>query len=235
MIMSQSFQATLLFVFLTFLFGVTFTPVLPVFDIAEVQAATPKKRSPAAKNRQPVKKTTASGKAKTHKNLIRGKQVGTKAKSKKSANKSGVSGLSRKNKAKEAKNSQEVTKGVAGSIRNVNPTKGTQNCVNCSIATDATLAGRPTSALPGSPTSIRTLEKHFGGKFGAAVSRSEIKNSLLRAGDGARGIVFGSRGNQTGHVFNVVNQKGTIRFLDGQTGKTANLSGFQSLHLLRTN
>ncbi|MFW5443462.1 MAG: toxin glutamine deamidase domain-containing protein [Methylococcaceae bacterium] len=123
---------------------------------------------------------------------------------------------------------------MAGSIRNVNPTKGKQNCVNCSIATDSTLAGRPASALPGQPASVRTLEKNFGGKFGAATSKSGIEGALLKSGDGARGIVFGSRGSQTGHVFNVVNQKGTIRFLVGQTGKVANLDGFNSLHLLKT-
>ncbi len=41
---------------------------------------------------------------------------------------------------------------VAGSIKNVNPgypdSGRTHNCVNCAVATDATLAGNPTSALP---------------------------------------------------------------------------------------
>lgn len=123
----------------------------------------------------------------------------------------------------------------AGSIRNVNPTKGTQNCVNCSIATDATLAGRSASALPGKPTNIGVLEKSFGAKFGPATSISGIENTMLSAGNGARGIVFGSRGSQTGHVFNVVNQNGIIRFLDGQTGKAASFKGFNNFHLLRTN
>lgn len=40
---------------------------------------------------------------------------------------------------------------------------------------------------------------------------------------------------QPGHVFNVVNQNGVARFLDGQTGKPANLSNFKTLQLLRTN
>lgn len=58
----------------------------------------------------------------------------------------------------------------------------------------------------------------------------------FRTTDGARGIVFGSRGpGETGHMFNVVNQNGTVRFLDGQTGKPADLGGYTSLHLLRTN
>ncbi|WP_410900999.1 toxin glutamine deamidase domain-containing protein, partial [Pseudoalteromonas sp. SIMBA_162] len=40
---------------------------------------------------------------------------------------------------------------------------------------------------------------------------------------------------QPGHVFNVVNQNGTIRFLDGQTGKVVDLSKFTSFKFLRTN
>ncbi|WP_436293029.1 MULTISPECIES: toxin glutamine deamidase domain-containing protein [unclassified Variovorax] len=32
-------------------------------------------------------------------------------------------------------------------------------------------------------------------------------------------MVFGSRGSEVGHVFNVVNQGGVVRFLDGQTGR----------------
>jgi RHS repeat-associated protein len=130
---------------------------------------------------------------------------------------------------------------LAGSIRNVNPgfpTAGrTTNCVNCSIATDATLAGRPASALPGSTTSISVLEKMFGGKFQSVNSQAGIEKALLAAGNGARGIVYGQVGGQSaGHVFNVVNQKGVIRFLDGQTGKAVNyFDKLSNLKLLRTN
>ena len=131
--------------------------------------------------------------------------------------------------------SDDVTKGTAGSVRNVNPTKGTQNCVNCSIATDATLAGRPASALRGSRTSVSVLEKQFGGTFRVVSGRSEIESIVSSAGSGTRGIVFGARGDRTGHVFNVVNQKGTVRFLDGQTGKPASFDGFTSFQFLRTN
>jgi filamentous hemagglutinin len=59
---------------------------------------------------------------------------------------------------------------------------------------------------------------------------------LSAAGPGARGIVFGSRGSgEVGHVFNAVNQKGVVRFLDGQTGQAASLEGYKSFQLLRTN
>lgn len=58
---------------------------------------------------------------------------------------------------------------------------------------------------------------------------------MTNAGSGARGIVFGARGDGVGHVFNVVNQRGTVRFLDGQTGKAASFDGFTSFQFLRTN
>ncbi|MGR2855597.1 filamentous hemagglutinin N-terminal domain-containing protein [Erwinia sp. 1181_3] len=132
---------------------------------------------------------------------------------------------------------------TAGSIKNVNPgypePGRTHNCVNCSVATDATLAGNPASALPvnhknGIPLTV--LEKQYGTKFKYISSPESITQQMASAGSGSRGIVFGSYGpGQPGHVFNVVNQNGTVRFLDGQTGKPANLSKFESFQLLRTN
>lgn len=124
----------------------------------------------------------------------------------------------------------------AGSIRNVNKVGGNMNCVNCAVATDATLAGRPASALGGGPFRISVLEKTFGGKFGPAGPIDNITSGMQAAGPGARGIVFGSRSpGQVGHVFNVVNQNGVIRYLDGQIGGAASLGGFADFRLLRTN
>ena len=124
---------------------------------------------------------------------------------------------------------------VAGSIRNVNPTGGTGNCVNCAIATDAMLAGRKATALPGDPVSIGVLEKVFGGTFRRVNGELAIEAMMSDAGDGARGIVFGARrGQEIGHVWNVVNQKGTVRFLDGQKGVPASFEGYTSIRFLRT-
>jgi Papain fold toxin 1, glutamine deamidase len=74
------------------------------------------------------------------------------------------------------------------------------------------------------------LEQQFGARFSTAISSTGIEQRLLTAGNGARGIVFGSRGpGEVGHVFNVVNQNGVIRFLDGQTGRPAVLNGYRQL------
>jgi len=132
-----------------------------------------------------------------------------------------------------------LTKGageaLAGSIRNVNPTGGSFNCVNCAIATDATLAGRSASAMPGSATPITELETTFGGKF-APATQSEITDALIGAGSGSRGIVFGDLGRgRAGHVWNAVNQNGIVRYLDGQSGGKAVMEGYKGLRFLWTN
>ena len=125
--------------------------------------------------------------------------------------------------------------GVAGSIRNINKIGGTQNCVNCVISTDATLAGRYASALEtAGPTALSVLEREFGGSFTHGLSLNRIQGLVSEAGH--RGIVFGNRGaGEVGHVFNVVNQKGVIRFLDGQSGKAAELGGYKNFSFLPTN
>ena len=110
---------------------------------------------------------------------------------------------------------------TAGSIRNVNPQRGLTNCANCAVATDALLAGRPASALAGGPVRISVLEKLFGGGFQKMGSREAVEAVVQAGGNGTRGIVYVGEPGKLGHVFNVVNQDGVVRFLDGQTGKAA--------------
>jgi len=46
--------------------------------------------------------------------------------------------------------------------------------------------------------------------------------AMTKAGNGAGGYVFATaKDGEVGHVFNVINQNGTVRFLDGQTGRAA--------------
>jgi RHS repeat-associated protein len=114
------------------------------------------------------------------------------------------------------------------------------NCVNCSISTDATLAGRPASALPttNGGASIFELEDLFGGQF-KSMAPDSIISELQAAGSGARGIVYGARVNKSlgidGHVFNVVNDNGMIKFLDGQANNIPDLSTMTNFGFLRTN
>ena len=130
-------------------------------------------------------------------------------------------------------------RGLAGSIRNVNPTGGGMNCVNCAIAGDATLAGNAASALPGGATSIGVLERTFGGTFQPVSGQMQIGSILSQSGTGARGIVYGQSliPGRPGHVFNAINQGGTIRFLDAQAGGLGvnNFNNFQNFRFLPTN
>ena len=121
----------------------------------------------------------------------------------------------------------------AGSIKNVNPTGGDMNCVNCIVATDATLRGNPASALPGGPYTLPVLEQHFGSKFRTA-TLSDIEKNLLQQGNGATGVIYGypPAGSNVGHVFTVVNQNGVIRYLDGQTGVAANAAAFPKFQFM---
>ena len=106
---------------------------------------------------------------------------------------------------------------------------------DCVIATDATLAGRPASALPGGPAPITVFEQLFGGQFLEMASKESIDQAIQAAGRGARGIVYGERTGGVSHVFNVINQRGLVRYLDGQTGLVALFTGYTRLHLLKTN
>ncbi|HDR9875542.1 TPA: filamentous hemagglutinin N-terminal domain-containing protein [Burkholderia cenocepacia] len=128
------------------------------------------------------------------------------------------------------------------SVRDVNsiyPSDGrTMNCANCAVATDATLAGNPATALPGQVTSPADVAKAFGKTPFNWIGRTgpdAIAQTMSNWGDGSRAVVFGARGDEVGHFSNVVNQGGTIRFLDGQTGKPTNLSdGYTRWFILRT-
>ncbi|WP_438306865.1 DUF6531 domain-containing protein (plasmid) [Streptomyces sp. HUAS TT11] len=106
--------------------------------------------------------------------------------------------------------------------RLVNPQKGGTNCRACAVAVDRLLAdGAPSSAPAnlgrGSDSAITRL---YGGRpFRSYNSLSGIVRDVLAGGDGTRGIVwgYGPKANDS-HVFNVVNVKGDVIFLDGQSG-----------------
>jgi hypothetical protein len=110
--------------------------------------------------------------------------------------------------------------------------EGKFNCANCAMAVDKTLGGNPASAIPWTyrkvikngkvvdeisfnyGTDLRVLENEYGKKFIKNMTPDKIKQTLK---PGQRGIVYGYiKGRDIGHVFNVVNENGVIKFLDGQ-------------------
>jgi len=149
-------------------------------------------------------------------------------------------------------NAEEFSNGASYTIRDVNKhfagtPAGQFNCLNCVIATDALLAGRPASAL-GFADSDGQLLKVLAADFGIDVTNKTAVAKAIKyctsptmigkaLKPGEQGIVLGVRaGDATGHYFNVVNQGGAIRFLDGQIGTTVDFSkqGFKGYYLLKT-
>jgi hypothetical protein len=129
------------------------------------------------------------------------------------------------------------------SIRSINPTGSKVNCQNCAVATRATLNGNPAVALPIEAEDVPTLEEfedtfsdnpHSAGGFQDA-SVADIQSQLQAGGSGSQGIVYVYKtGSPWAHVFNAVNQGGTVRFLDGQTGGVADFSGYDVIKFMRT-
>ncbi|MDB4944536.1 MAG: hypothetical protein JWP97_4070 [Labilithrix sp.] len=102
----------------------------------------------------------------------------------------------------------------------------TLNCVNCAVATDATLARHPATALPSEyPLKLEHIQQVTGGTFRPITSPGDVEAQLLRSGPGSRAIVAGTRNApEPGHVFNAVNVDGRVYFVDGQSGQAAVLS-----------
>jgi len=122
------------------------------------------------------------------------------------------------------------------------------NCQSCVNAVDHALDGRPASAVPvpakGGFPWPDSVTKTIGGdkSFVKVDGYDDITKQLAKAGDGARGVIWGRRFQQIGnrlvevegHVFNAVNRGGQVYYVDGQTGTFATLEKFSSLSFLRT-
>ncbi|MEV0139928.1 MULTISPECIES: RHS repeat-associated core domain-containing protein [Streptomyces] len=117
----------------------------------------------------------------------------------------------------------------------INPGGGTTNCRACVISLDQMMAtGARSNALPKIERgSVSVIEKFYGRKFRSR-SFSNIVGDMQEAGDGARGIVYGMD-KQGGHVFNVINNRGRVTFLDGQSGDASHAPTWDSFQLMRTN
>lgn len=74
--------------------------------------------------------------------------------------------------------------------------------------------------------------------FAGAKSLGDVTSTFTEFGAGARGVVFGDRGpGQVGHVFNVVvDQRGVVKFWDGQSQKRPIVEGqgYKSFQWIRT-
>lgn len=127
-------------------------------------------------------------------------------------------------------------------IKGVNPSGGNYNCVNCAIATDATLGGVPKIAENGGRLSnsqvTALLQKLYGATvdiFANRTTSGQIVDQLTTAGPGARGIVLGDNlVTLSGHAFNAINYQGTVFFIDGQHVEAVDTAIYQVLYFLQT-
>ena len=152
--------------------------------------------------------------------------------------------LAERGKSKTAGAGQAGSKDVSHgfSLRDINPLGGDRNCVECTIAVDEMLARKAFKSAPITmEKQISYLAKRLGKKMINWLNRDQdqVAEMMKRSGPGSRGVVhssFKKNDGSTGyHVFNVVNQKGTVRFLDGQSGGAADLSKYKIDKFLRTN
>lgn len=116
-------------------------------------------------------------------------------------------------------------------------TSRNMNCGNCAVAIDNILGGGGLqSALPTiAGICVEDLQQLYKNFFVDVSNQSEIEILLQSAGSGARGIVYGEKGLNQGHVFNAVNLRGEVAFIDGQSGRYANVASFSELAFMRTN
>lgn len=115
------------------------------------------------------------------------------------------------------------------------------NCASCALATDSTLAGDPKYAVP-EPLHPYPLEwwqeyavQTWGHQPGTYTSIDDVTKALDIWGDGARGILLMWPREGGGHAINVVNIRGHVLYIDGQTGKEfTNFSQYTKFTLIKT-
>jgi RHS repeat-associated protein len=141
----------------------------------------------------------------------------------------------------DSESSNESLNDLLQMIRGVNPSGGTENCVNCAIATDATLGGVPTIAENGDMLSnsevMALLQKTYGATvdiFANRTTSSQIIEQLAKAGPSARGIVLGNLTSSFGHAFNAINYQGAVFFIDGQHLEAVDTTIYRVFYFLQT-
>lgn len=133
----------------------------------------------------------------------------------------------------------EAKKELQPLIDQINPCQGTMNCVPVTIATDMSLAtgkafkapvilettGVKEVATRTGPLEVseatevalrrRVLESYVGANLKSTGARA-LFQELHRAGHGARAIIA-KMGEEIGHAYNVINWRGTLIAVDGQS------------------
>lgn len=104
----------------------------------------------------------------------------------------------------------------------INPADGDNNCGECARAVDSTWNGNPAAAAamsdadaPGEPVARM---REWAGQEPAAASMSDVGRRLEELGPGSSAVVGCDWKDGGGHWFNAVNDGGTVKAVDGQSG-----------------
>ena len=101
---------------------------------------------------------------------------------------------------------------------------GNKTCVGAAVAVDATIKGRAATALPDFFNNIESgaVALDLTEMFGRSSSSNfmQMVSKIQNSGHGTTAIVTSIPGQgKLGHAFNIVNDGGTVRILDGQAGR----------------
>jgi uncharacterized protein YukE len=81
---------------------------------------------------------------------------------------------------------------------------------------------------------MAALERYFGTTSWYDPTRAmDVHDNLALAGHGSQGILFGVRGDRTGHVFNMINYRDQVLFVDTQCRWTAEVNPRTSARMMR--
>lgn len=96
------------------------------------------------------------------------------------------------------------------------------NCAECARAVDSTWQGNPAAAAamadPDAPGEPVARMSEWAGQAPTEATMSDIQQRLEELGPGSRAVVGFDREDGPGHWFNAVNDEGTIKAVDGQSG-----------------
>ncbi|MEY9937020.1 putative T7SS-secreted protein [Streptacidiphilus sp. MAP5-3] len=109
-----------------------------------------------------------------------------------------------------------------------------RNCTNNVITVDRRLDGVEVDTAPltqgrSIPQTQELFQKELGdpnAQFRQVNGYDTISEDIAARGPGSRGAVILVRGGNSAHVFNVINDGGRVIYLDGQSGKLADLESY---------
>ena len=126
---------------------------------------------------------------------------------------------------KKIKDAQDSGGGPEDWVNDINPTNSRDNCVEAAKAVDNTLGKHPTAAGPVQRGQDGyEIENAYPGRSLHGSTPGGISQDMLASGEGSRGIVVVTNGGHS-HAFNVYNDGGTIKWIDGQSGKVSTSPG----------